>query len=92
MRENVIERKLRLAVMSRGGLCEKWNSGTSGWPDRIILLPDGKLGFVELKAPGKEPRKLQEHRHQQLVKLGYPVFVLDNVAEIGGVIDAIQTS
>ena len=51
--------------------CEKWNSGTSGWPDRIVLLPDGKFGFVEVKAPGEEPRPLQLHRHKQLRQLGY---------------------
>ena len=52
MREKYIEQQLTRAVKSRGGLCEKWNSGTAGWPDRIILLPDGKFGFVEVKAPG----------------------------------------
>lgn len=56
MREKYIEQQLTRAVKSRGGLCEKWNSGTVGWPDRIVLLPDGKFGFVEVKAPGKEPR------------------------------------
>ena len=54
MREKVIEKKLAEEVKRRGGLCEKWNSGTSGWPDRIVLLPDGKFGFVEVKAPGEE--------------------------------------
>ena len=61
MREKYIEQQLAKEVRSRGGLCEKWNSGTSGWPDRIVILPDGKVGFVEVKAPGKEPRKLQTH-------------------------------
>ncbi|MBP3238135.1 MAG: VRR-NUC domain-containing protein [Lachnospiraceae bacterium] len=92
MRENYIEKRLRLQVLSRGGLCEKWNAGSAGWPDRIVLLPDGKIGFVELKAPGKLPRQLQLHRHVQLQRLGFPVFVLDDVDEIGGVLDAIQTS
>ena len=39
MREKYIEQKLVREVKKRGGLCEKWNSGSSGWPDRIILLP-----------------------------------------------------
>ena len=59
MREKYIEQKLVREVKKRGGLCEKWNSGSSGWPDRIVLLPDGKIGFVEVKAPGEKPRKLQ---------------------------------
>ncbi len=65
-------------------MCEKWNSGTSGWPDRLVLLPDGKFGLVEVKAPGKKPRVLQEHRHDQLRSLGYKVFVLDDAGQIGG--------
>lgn len=92
MREKYIEQQLTRTVKSRGGLCEKWNSGTSGWPDRIILLPDGKFGFVEVKAPGKEPRPLQVHRHEQLRALGYLVFVLDHPGQIGGILDGIQTA
>ena len=92
MREKVIEKKLAEEVKRRGGLCEKWNSGTSGWPDRIVLLPDGKIGFVEVKAPGNEPRPLQTHRHKQLRKLGYKVYVLDRPEQIGGILDGIQNS
>lgn len=92
MREKYIEQKLVREVKRRSGLCEKWNSGSSGWPDRIVLLPDGKIGFVEVKAPGEKPRKLQVHRHDQLRALGYKVFVLDDMGQIGGIIDAIQTT
>ena len=92
MREKYMEQKLVQEVKKRGGLCEKWNSGSSGWPDRIILLPDGKIGFVEVKAPGEKTRKLQVHRHDQLRALGYEVFVLDDLGQIGGIIDAIQTA
>ena len=45
-RESFIEKKLVQEVKKRGGLCEKWISGTSGWPDRIVILPAGKIGFV----------------------------------------------
>lgn len=84
MREKYIEQKLVREVKKRGGLCEKWNSGSSGWPDRLVLLPDGKFGLVEVKASGKKPRVLQEHRHDQLRSLGYKVFVLDDAGQIGG--------
>ena len=92
MRESSIEKQLVKEVKLRGGMCEKWVSGTVGWPDRIVLLPDGKIGFVEVKAPGEKPRKLQVHRHNQLRALGYKVFVLDDLGQIGGIIDAIQTA
>ena len=91
-REKYIEQKLVREVKKRGGLCEKWNSGSSGWPDRLVLLPDGKFGLVEVKAPGKKPRVLQEHRHDQLRSLGYKVFVLDDAGQIGGILDGIQTA
>ena len=92
MREKYIEQKLVREVKKRGGLCEKGNSGSSGWPDRLVLLPDGKFGLVEVKAPGKKPRVLQEHRHDQLRSLGYKVFVLDAAGQIGGILDGIQTA
>ena len=92
MREKYIEQQLTKEVRSRGGLCEKWNSGTSGRPDRIVILPDGKVGFVEVKAPGKEPRKLQMHRHEQLRLLGQKVYVLDHPGQIGGILDGIQSA
>ena len=92
MREKVLEKKLAEDVKRRGGLCEKWNSGTSGWPDRIVLLPAGKYGFVEVKAPGEEPRPLQLHRHKQLRQLGYKVYVLDDKDRIGEILDDIQTT
>ena len=90
MRERYIEQQLMKKTRQRGVLCEKWNAGTSGWPDRIVLLPDGKVGFVEVKAPGEKPRALQVHRHEQLRALGYSVYVLDGVEQIGGILDAIQ--
>ena len=78
MREREIERKLVSAVKSRGGICPKFVSpGFDGMPDRVVLLPHGKLGFVEVKRPGEQPRPLQTARHRLLRKLGFLVFVLD---------------
>ena len=55
MRENKIEKALRDKVKSQGGKCWKFVSpGTDGVPDRLVLLYKGKIGFVEVKAPGEE--------------------------------------
>lgn len=63
MREKTIEQKLVQAVKAKGGIAPKFVSpGFSGVPDRLILLPDGKCGFVEVKAPGEKPRPLQKSR------------------------------
>lgn len=90
MRENEIERQLSLAVKEMGGMAVKFVSpGLDGVPDRIVLLPGRKMAFVELKAPGKRLRALQEKRKKQLEQLGYPVYVIDGVEQIGGVLDEI---
>jgi hypothetical protein len=47
------------------------------------------MGFVEVKAPGKVPRPLQEARHRMLRRLGFKVYLLDAVDQIGGILDAI---
>ena len=54
MRESRIERRLASAVKTQGGLCLKFISpGWDGAPDRLTLLPRGRMAFVELKAPGR---------------------------------------
>ena len=93
MREREIEQKFTQAVKKRGGLALKFMSpGYDGMPDRLALLPDGKMGFVEVKAPGKIPRPLQRQRHRQLRELGFQVYVLDDKSQIGGIIDDIQST
>ena len=92
MREKAIERELVGAVKACGGICPKLVSpGTDGLPDRMVLLPGGHIGFVEVKAPGKKPRPLQLARHRQLTQLGFQVYVLDDTSQIGGILNAIHT-
>lgn len=91
--EKYIEARLTEAVKKRGGIAPKLVSpGFAGMPDRLILLPDGRMAFAELKAPGKKPRPLQVARHELLRKLGYRVYVIDDTKQIGGVLDEILTT
>lgn len=61
MREKEIESALVKRVKENKGLCLKFTSPSmTGIPDRIILLPKGKIGFVETKRPGGEPRPIQK--------------------------------
>lgn len=88
MREKEIEQALVKAVKARGGMCPKLTSpGMDGMPDRMVLLPQGRMSFVEVKAPGKKPRPLQVHRHEALRNLGFPVFVLDSLDQIKEILD-----
>ena len=91
MREKNIEHKLVTETVRRRGVALKFVSpGCIGVPDRIVMLPDGKMGFVELKAPDKTPRPIQVRRIQQIRKMGFKVFVVDSMEQIGSVLDEIQ--
>ena len=91
MREKSIESKLTAEVRRLGGLAPKFVSpGLGGVPDRLILLPGGRVAFAELKAPGKTLRPLQAVRKRQLEALGFRVFVIDSIEQIGGVLDELS--
>ena len=91
MNEKQIERKLVEAVKQSGGLAPKFVSpGFDGVPDRLILLPSGRMAFAELKSPGKKMRPLQVRRKRQLESLGFKVYCIDGAEQIGGVIDEIR--
>lgn len=93
MREKIIEQHLVKAVKNSGGIAPKLVCpGFDGMPHRLVLLPRGKIGFVEVKAPGKEPRPLQVARHGLLRRLGFKVYVLDDPEQIGGILDEIRTA
>ena len=90
MREKQIEKKLVKAVKNAGGLALKFVSpGFDGMPDRLVLLPRGKIAFVEVKRHGEKPRPLQEAQHGLLRRLGFAVYVLDNGAQIREIIEQI---
>ena len=79
MNEKALEQKLRKAVQGAGGLCLKFSSPYyTGMPDRIVLMPAGKVFFVEVKSPGKKLTERQEAVHKQLRARWFNVFVLDS--------------
>lgn len=93
MREKTIERQLTVAVKNAGGLALKLVSpGFDGIPDRLVFLPKGIIAFVELKRPGEKLRPLQVKRKNQLEALGFLVYCIDAIEQIGGVLDEIQAT
>ena len=67
MREAEIEARLVRGVKEAGGLCYKFVSpGNPGVPDRLILLPGGRILFVELKTPGGKLSNIQSWRIQEM--------------------------
>lgn len=91
MHEKQIEQKLVKYVTDLGGWAIKLTSpGTSGLPDRLLLMPGGIAAFVEAKAPGKKPRALQQVQMRRLKQLGFHVFVLDDARQIESILDVVS--
>ena len=90
MQEKNVEQQLVRAVKAMGGFSPKLVSpGMDGMPDRLVLFPSGKLAFVEMKALGMQMRPLQVRRKRQLEALGFRVYCVDRLEQIGGVLDEI---
>ncbi|MBZ9690871.1 VRR-NUC domain-containing protein [Clostridium sp. M14] len=91
MEESRVENYLKRRVEKLGGKAYKWAPvGVVGVPDRMVLLPGGKVIFVELKAPGKKARKIQEYRAKQLRGLGFQVECLDTIEKIDRLIQNVN--
>lgn len=90
MLEKEIESALANRVKENNGLCLKFISPSMiGIPDRIVLLPKGRIGFVEVKRLGERPRPIQIKRIKKLKDLGFKVYVLDNKNKIDEIIKEI---
>jgi len=91
MLEKTLEQKLVKAVKAAGGIAPKLVSpGLAGMPDRLVLLPEGKMAFVEVKGPGMKPRPIQIKRHKILRQLGFKVYVLDDKKEIQQIVSELM--
>lgn len=75
MRESKIENYLKTEVGKYNGMCLKFTSSVSGVPDRIVILPDNRIYFVELKQEKGRLSKIQKYMHKQFNKKGVPVYV-----------------
>ena len=92
MKERDIEQALQARIVAIGGVCWKLVCpGTTGVPDRVCLM-GGRIVFVEVKAPGQQPRPIQHRRIQQLRDLGFTVMIIDTMDGIEEVADALRTA
>ena len=83
VREKDIEKKLVQGVKRLGGMAYKWVSpGNNGVPDRIVVLPGGRVIFVELKTEKGRVSPIQERQIKRLRKLGCDVRVIKGMAEV----------
>ena len=91
LKEKDIEKYLRDEIKKVGGIAYKFVSpGNAGVPDRLVLLPDGLIFFVELKAPGKKTRKIQDIQIQRIRKLRFSVWTIDSKDKVDHLIDFVK--
>lgn len=92
MRESEVESHLCDRVkQDLHGLALKFVSpGCNGVPDRILLVPMGRIWFVETKAPSKTPRKRQKHMITIIRALGFRVLVLDTKTAVDDFIREVR--
>ena len=83
MLEKDIEKLFRDEIKKAGGKAYKFTSpGNDGVPDRIVMLPGGRIVFVELKTDTGKLSRLQELQCRQIAELGQTVRILHGLAEV----------
>lgn len=83
MLEKDIEAALVRRIKKIGGIAYKFTSPSRrSVPDRLCVLPGGRVVFIECKAPGKKPTRLQAAEHERLRALGAEVLVVDSKEDV----------
>ena len=83
MKESAIEARLVKMVRERGGLCYKFVSPSNpGVPDRIVITPDGRSIYVELKTEIGRLANIQRWQLDEMRKRGADVRVLKGLEEV----------
>jgi len=91
--EKYFERKLREVVKRLGGIAIKIISPSfTGLPDRMVLMPGGRIWFIELKSTGKSPSPRQRVVHELLCRLGFSVLVIDSETTLNEFLSVIRTT
>lgn len=89
MRERRVEAELTRRVKLLGGWAIKILPSVAGLPDRLVILPGGRMFFVELKAPTGTVKPHQTVVHDRMATLGCPVVVLPTPADVVAWVDSL---
>lgn len=92
MLEKELENKLVKKVKSLGGRAYKFVSpGNAGVPDRLVVLPGGRVGFAEMKRDkNHKPTQLQLKQITFLMRLNCFVQVIDSEEAIDAFLIVLQ--
>jgi hypothetical protein len=88
MLEKQIETKVCEYAKTKNVLAYKFTSpARAAVPDRLFVVPDGRMFFCEFKREGFKPTPAQEREHTKLRQHKVNVFVVDNVEQGKAMID-----
>lgn len=89
--EKAIEAYLGKLVKEAGGISLKYTNGNaSGYPDRLLLLPGGVMGWAEIKSQGETPTKLQATRINKLRRLGFMAWICDSREKAEQIVEQLK--
>ena len=89
--EKTLEKRLRVWVAKKGGVALKFSSHYhTGWPDRLLFMPWGKVYLVELKSEGKPPTVKQCRRIHQARAMKFTVFFIADEASFINATNQLQ--
>jgi Holliday junction resolvase len=86
-RETAAERKFVKHVEEDGNVAIKLNlHGRRGWPDRLVVIENGRCFFLEFKRKGvkigkRKGEKLQLYIHKELMEKGHAIYSVDDCEE-----------
>lgn len=94
MLESAVEKHLCKKVKNElhGRAFKFVSPGFNGVPDRIVLVPMGRIYFVETKAPGKDLRRLQKYVRDLIKGLGFVVLRIDTKEKVDIFVREVQNN
>ena len=89
--ERAIETHLRRQVEKRGGWALKFYPLRAGNPDRIVILPNGRTVYVELKTEIGRLAKVQQWQIERLRQCGADVRVLKGMEQVNAFLEEVRS-
>lgn len=91
MAESAIEKYLVKTIKSIGGMAIKlYAINNIGLPDRLIMLPEGIIFFVELKDKKGKARIIQDKKHEDIKKIGFKVYIINSKDKVNELINTYK--
>jgi len=82
-KEKILEKKLSMEIEKLGGWSLKLlSTHVTGLPDRMCLLPGGRVFFAEVKTTKEKPKRIQIWVHDKIRALGFRVEIIDQSEKI----------